>query len=90
MNERALYGGKQGGAVGRDRQPFKTAVRYAADRVAICLQRGIGVEILAQARQRDVDDRHVHEVHEVGDEQYGQRHPAARIGFGLRLRHVKL
>jgi hypothetical protein len=50
----------------------------------------IGAEILLQAGQRDVDDGDVDEIHEAGEQQHGERHPAAGISVGLRLRHVKL
>ena len=50
----------------------------------------VGAEVLLQAGQGYVDDGDVDEIHEAGEQQHGKRHPAAGIGVGLGLRHVKL
>jgi hypothetical protein len=41
------------------------------------------VEVAADRRQRDVDDREIHDRHEERDGQHGERAPAADLGYRL-------
>jgi hypothetical protein len=51
---------------------------------------GVGAEVFLQTGQRDVDDGHVDQIHEAGEEEDRQRDPAARVGIRLALRHVEM
>ena len=71
-----------------ERQQAKGEGQQVGGRYPLDLRR-FGAQVLLQAGQRDVHDRHVDQVHEARKQQHEERHPAARIGVRLGLGHVE-